>query len=161
MKAKHLLCTVVLALSAVFAGNAQNVGDMFKDFAASSPDGKTVRLSDYVGKGKYILVDFWASWCGPCRGEIPNIKKVYNKYRGPRFDIVSVAVADKKENTLEAIKEEGIVWNNMVDAGQVPVNLYGIEGIPHIVLFGPDGKVVAVDLRGPRIEAAVKKALGK
>ena len=133
----------------------------FIDFTVEQPDGTKVSLSDYVGRGKYILVDFWASWCGPCRREIPNIKNVYNQFHGEMFDIVSVAVWDKPEDSLQAIQEEGLVWNQIINAGRVPTDLYGIEGIPHLILFGPDGSVVADDIRGPEIGAAVAKALGR
>ena len=120
-------------------------------------DGKIQKLSDYVGKGKYILVDFWASWCGPCKAELPNIKNVYQKYAGPEFDILSVAVWDKKEDTIQSAKEQGIVWNQIIDAQRIPTNIYGIDGIPHIILFGPDGTIVKRDLRGDDIEAEVAK----
>ena len=133
----------------------------FLDFTASLPGGGTAKLSDFVGHGKYILVDFWASWCGPCRGEIPNIKRVYETYHGDRFDIVSVAVWDEPDDSREAISEEGLVWNQLIDAGRIPTDLYGIEGIPYLILFGPDGSIVARDIRGPQIGAAVAKALGK
>ena len=125
---------------------------------------KVTRLSDYVGKGKYILVDFWASWCGPCRGEVPNIKNVYEKYAGDAFDVVSVAVWDKPVDAFEAIEEEGMQWNQIVcteETNQVPTNIYGVEGIPFIILIDPDGKVIGEDLRGAGIERAVKKALGQ
>ena len=127
-------------------------GQKFTDFTVG---GKS--LSDYVGKGKYILVDFWASWCGPCKAEMPNIKNVYQKYAGPEFDVLSVAVWDKKEDTIESAKKQGIVWNQIIDAQKVPTNIYGIDGIPHIILFGPDGTIVKRDLRGDDIEAEVAK----
>ncbi len=127
-------------------------GQMFSDFTV-----KNQKLSDYVGKGKYILVDFWASWCGPCKAEMPNIKNVYQKYAGPEFDVLSVAVWDKKEDTIESAKKQGIVWNQIIDAQRIPTNLYGIDGIPHIILFGPDGTIVKRDLRGDDIEAEVAK----
>lgn len=139
-------------------------GAQFKDFTvvqdSSDPAGSTVKLSDYAGKGKYILVDFWASWCGPCRREIPNIAAVYEKYKGDRFDVVSVACWDEPEDSKTAIKELGMTWNQIINAQKIATDIYGIEGIPHIILIGPDGKIVADNLRGANIEAAVSKALG-
>ena len=127
-------------------------GQMFTDFVIQGH-----RLSDYVGKGKYVLVDFWASWCGPCKAELPNIKNVYQKYAGSQFDVLSVAVWDKKEDTIASAKEQGIVWNQIIDAQRIPTTLYGIDGIPHIILFGPDGTILKRDLRGEDIEAEVAK----
>lgn len=131
-------------------------GRMFVDFEI---DG--VKFSDYVGKGKYILVDFWASWCGPCKAEIPNIAAVYNKYAGEDFDVLSVAVWDKPEDTMAAASAHGVVWNQIINAQRVPTDIYGIDGIPMIMLFGPDGTILKRDLRGDDIEEAVKEALGR
>jgi len=131
-----------------------NEGDKFTDFEV---DG--VKFSDFVGKGKYVLVDFWASWCGPCRMEIPNIKKVYNKHKGDRFDVLSVAVWDMPEDSKAAATQLGIVWNQMLNTGQIATTLYGIEGIPHIMLIGPDGTIIKRGLRGSEIEKAVSAAL--
>ena len=135
--------------------------EKFIDFKAVQPDGKELKLSDYAGKGKYILVDFWASWCGPCRQEIPNIKKVYQQFHGDRFDVLSVAVSDRVDDSLRAIEEEGLEWNQIVGAGQVPAERYGFEFIPYLILFAPDGTIVASDIRGTEIGEAVAKALGK
>jgi thiol-disulfide isomerase/thioredoxin len=140
-------------------------GSMFIDFEIvqdpAKPAKSTVKLSDYVGKGKYILVDFWASWCGPCKAELPNIADVYKKYKGKNFDVLSVAVWDEPDATKAAAKELGIKWNQIINAQKIPTDLYGIEGIPHIILFGPDGTILRRGLRGPEIEKAVKEALGK
>ena len=135
---------------------ATREGCKFIDFEV---DG--VKFSDFVGKGKYVLVDFWASWCGPCKREIPNIKEVYKKYAGENFDVLSVAVWDKLEDTQAAIKSEGLTWNQIVNAQRIPTDIYGIQGIPQIMLFGPDGTILKRDLRGEGIEAAVKEALGR
>ncbi|MCQ2249788.1 MAG: TlpA family protein disulfide reductase [Bacteroidales bacterium] len=142
------------------AQEATAEGKMFVDFEAEY-DGKVQKLSDYVGKGKYVLVDFWASWCGPCRQEIPNIIDVYNKYKGDKFDVIGVAVGDDPADTKQAIAEDNIPYNQILNTGDIAATVYGIRGIPHIILFGPDGTILARDLRGGMIEDAVKKALGK
>lgn len=136
-------------------------GAMFTDFTIEQPDGSKVSLSDYVGKGKYVLVDFWASWCGPCRAEIPNIKELYDKYHSKGLDVLGVAVWDKVEDTQKAIKELGIVWPQIINAQQIPTELYGIQGIPHIILFAPDGTIVARDLREEAMKEKVAEVMKK
>lgn len=131
-------------------------GSKFVDFEVNG-----VRFSDFVGKGKYILVDFWASWCGPCRAEVPNIKAVYEKYAGDDFDVVGLAVWDKLEDSEAAIGELGMVWNHILDCQRVPTDIYGVFGIPHIMLISPDGTIVKRNLRGAAIGEAVAEALGR
>ena len=143
---------VSMMKKAIDAKKATAEGAMFTDF-----DIDGVKLSDYVGKGKYVLVDFWASWCGPCKREIPNIKKVYDKYVGDDFDVLSVAVWDQPQASVDTAKAYGVNWNEIINAQAVPTDLYGIHGIPHIILFGPDGTIVKRDLRGEGIEEEVAK----
>ena len=135
-------------------------GKMFKDFEAEY-EGKVSKLSDWVGKGKYVLVDFWASWCGPCKAEIPNIINVYNKYKGDKFEVLGVTVNDKPEETLKSIEKLGINYPQMINAQRAGSTAYGIQGIPHIILFGPDGTILKRNLRGENIEKAVSEYLSK
>lgn len=138
-------------------------GMPFVDFTIENgnADGTAVSLSDYVGKGKYVLVDFWASWCGPCRREIPVIREVWEKYRGDKFEVLGVAVWDKREDTLKAAADLGIEWAQILDAQGVPTDLYGINGIPHIILFGPDGTIVARGLRGDALKEKVAEVMAE
>ena len=140
---------------------ATAAGAMFTDFTVvqdpENPESSTARLSDYVGKGKYMLVDFWASWCGPCKGEIPNLKSVYEKFHGDNFDMLSIAVWDNPKASVDTAAAYGIAWNHIINGGKEVTDTYGIEGIPHIILFGPDGTILKRDLRGPEIEKEVAK----
>ena len=124
---------------------------MFLDFEVEH-DGKTIRLSDYVGKGQYVLVDFWASWCGPCREEIPNLITAYNKYKEQGLIVLGVAVCDKPEATTQAIKELNIPYPQILNSQKIATDLYGIEGIPEIILFAPDGTILKRGLRDEEIE---------
>ncbi|MBQ0021279.1 MAG: AhpC/TSA family protein [Bacteroidales bacterium] len=135
-------------------------GKMFVDFEAEY-NGKVQKLSDYVGKGKYVLVDFWASWCGPCKAEIPNLIEVYNKYKGDKFMVLGVATWDKPKDTEKAIEQMKIPYPQIMNAQKAGSDAYGILGIPQIILFGPDGTILKRDLRGEVIEATVKSYLEK
>ena len=130
-----------------------SVGAMFTDFTIEhgNADGSAVSLSDYVGKGKFVLVDFWASWCGPCKEEMPNLKDVYERYKGDRFELVGIAVSDKRADTEAAVAKLELPWPIIYDAQSIPSEIYGVNAIPHIILFDPDGKIVARDLRGGMI----------
>lgn len=133
-------------------------GQMFTDFTIEY-DGQTHKLSDYVGKGKYTLVDFWASWCGPCRREAEVLKDIYNTTSRDNLDIVGIAVWDEPENTLEAIQQLQLPWMQVINAQTIPTDLYGILGIPCIILFGPDGTIISRDQQGDDLRAAVSQAL--
>ena len=140
--------------------NSPKAGDKFKDFAVEY-DGKTTRFSDYVAKGQYVLVDFWASWCGPCRAEIPNLIAAYNKYKEKGLVVLGVAVSDKPEATLKAIEDEKVPYPQIINSQQIATNLYGIRGIPEIMLFGPDGTILKQGLRGEKIEKTLAEIFGE
>ena len=143
-------------------------GQPFVDFTVNSCIGHTrsipaqpiyadVKLSDYVGKGKYILLDFWSPWCGPCRREMPNIKAVYDQYHGENFDVVSIAVWEREpvEVTIEAAAKLEMTWNQINNGQREPAELYGVEGIPHLILFGPDGTILKRGFHGAEIAEIV------
>jgi len=136
-----------------------SAGKMMTDFEFTDHEGKTHRLSDYAGKGRYTLVDFWASWCGPCIREIAVLKEIQKQYADAPLDIVGIAVWDKPEDTLRAAQRLEIPWTVVTNAQNVPTDAYGILGIPCIILFGPDGKIIFRDLQGDELRAAVAGAL--
>ena len=119
---------------------------------------KEVKFSDYVGKGTYVLVDFWSPWCGPCRREIPNIQKVYEQYKDKGLEVLSLAVWERKpqSHTIETAAELGMDWLHINNCGKVPTDIYGVEGIPHLMLIGPDGTILKRGFHGLEgIQAAV------
>lgn len=137
---------------------ATQAGAQFVDFEGVDDANKAVRLSDYVGKGHYVLVDFWASWCGPCRREIAHLKKVRDAYTDKGLVILGTVVWDEMEDHLKAMKELEITWPQIFNKTEA-TELYGIAGIPQIILFDPTGKIVARDLRGEEINKLLDKAL--
>lgn len=134
-------------------------GKPFIDFEGEDVHGNKVKLSDYVGKGKYVIVDYSASWCGPCIAEIPNLVEVYDMFNGKHFDMVTVMVWDKPENSKKMLKEHDVQWKSIINVGMKPMELYGFAGIPRIMLIAPDGTIVENELRGVMIRQKLKEVL--
>lgn len=164
---------VVFFKKGLDARKATAEGQMFTDFTVEhvygydrsmdpQPLKREVKFSDYVGKGTYVLVDFWSPWCGPCRREVPNIIKVYEQYKDKGLEVLSLAVWERKpqSHTIETAGELGMDWLHMNNCGTVPTDIYGVEGIPHLMLIGPDGTILKRGFHGLEgIQSAVAEYL--
>ncbi len=133
------------------------------EIAMMNPDGKELRLSSL--KGKIVLVDFWASWCGPCRKENPNVVRLYKKYNGRGFEVFSVSLDENPDAWKQAIQKDGLIWKNHVSdlmGWRTPlVQQYGFQAIPYTVLINKEGKIIGIGLRGIQLEQKLEELLGK
>ncbi|RMG85657.1 MAG: TlpA family protein disulfide reductase [Bacteroidetes bacterium] len=141
---------------------SNQIGGEAPDFTMKTPDGEDLSLSDL--RGKYVLIDFWASWCGPCRRENPNVVAMYEKYKDKEFEILSVSLDKQKDRWLQAIEKDGLTWRHVSDLKgwqNEAAKTYGVRSIPHTVLVDKEGRIIARNLRGPNLEAKLKEIFGE
>jgi len=137
-------------------------GGSAPDFSQDTPEGETISLKDF--RGKVVLLDFWASWCGPCRRENPNVVKMYEKYKDKGFEILGISLDRTRDKWLKAIEADGLTWPHVSDLKgwqNEVAQLYGVRSIPHTILIDAEGQVVANKLRGPALEAKLAEILGE
>ena len=140
------------------------IGQQFTDLEMADPDGKMHKISELVGEGKWVLVDFWASWCGPCRAEMPNVLEAYNKYHDKGFEVVGISFDQNRDAWLKAVEQIKMPWLQLSDlkgwkCAAAPV--YKIDAIPDNILIDPQGKIVDRALRGRALHKRLQKLLGE
>ena len=143
---------------------ATSTGKQFTDVKGFTPAGKPAALSDYAGKGKVVLVDFWASWCGPCRQAMPDLVKIYQKYKNKGFEIVGISLDSSKDDWEKAIQTLQISWpqfSNLKGWDEDSAVTYGVNSIPHTMLIDKDGKIIEHNLQEEALDSKLEELLGK
>ncbi|MDR1153917.1 MAG: AhpC/TSA family protein [Bacteroidales bacterium] len=139
-----------------------DIGQPFPDITLKNPDDHPVSLSDYAGKGKYVLIDFWASWCGPCRNANPQVVELYQRYKNKGFEIVGVSLDRGKKEWMDAIKSDRLAWPHMSDLNywqSAAAKLYSVSSIPYTVLLDKNGKIIAKGLHVGELRAKLAELL--
>ena len=140
------------------------IGQQFTDFEMADPDGKMHKISEFVGEGKYVFVDFWASWCGPCRAEMPNVLEAYNKYHDKGFEVIGISFDEKKDAWVKAVAQIKMPWLQLSDlkgfkCAAAPI--YKIDAIPDNILIDPQGKIIDRALRGKALHTRLQRLFGE
>jgi thiol-disulfide isomerase/thioredoxin len=140
------------------------IGQQFTDLEMADPDGKMHKISELVGEGKYVLVDFWASWCGPCRAEMPNVLEAYNKYHAKGFEVVGVSFDQKKDAWVKAVEQLKMPWLQISDLkgwNCAAAPIYKVDAIPDNILIDPQGKIIDRALRGKPLHKKLQRIFGE
>jgi len=138
-------------------------GKLFTDMTIPDMSGKERKLSEWLGKGQYVMIDFWASWCGPCRQEMPNVVANYKKYHEKGFEIIGISFDRSAEPWKKAVEQMGMTWPQLSDLGywqSAAAGVYGISSIPASILFDGQGKIIATDLRGEKLGEKLQQLYG-
>lgn len=138
------------------------IGEHYTDVTVINKDEESVQLSDYIEPGKYTLLEFWATWCGPCRAEIPHLKHVYEEYKDKNFDVINISFDNSTEEWHKTMEEEGMTWTQLIDPENFEgeaAKTYRIMGIPYSILLDPDGKIIGTDMRGAKLDLALHNVI--
>jgi len=147
---------VVMLKEQVAAIKRTAIGQPFLDITLKTPDDQAISISDYAGKGKYVLLDFWAAWCGPCRNANPRIVELYDRYKDKGFEIVGISLDQSKDAWVKAISDDKLTWPQMSDLNfwqSAAAKLYSVSAIPHMILLGKDGNIIAKGLHTETLAA--------
>ncbi len=157
-----IVLAVALSFSSFYTSAQVKAGQWAPEISLPGSKGDTVSLSSF--KGKVVLIDFWASWCRPCRMSNPNVVRLYSKYKDKGFEVFAVSIDSKKSAWLKAVEQDKLTYTQVNDNkgwDAASASKYGVEGIPATFLLNKEGKIEAVDLEGTRLEERIKELLSK